>query len=301
MIDGKRVYMRDPDVVAVGTSGHYLFVGADGKSTGIDVPDAEACSTLMRELVEPTAGSKLREQPLLERLLEAKVLLDARDAASLLERRDRVFTDNRGYHFRRGEPRCAHLVVALTGSVVAGLMAPFILSLAYSGYAKQLDLVLTETALRFAARDLFEAYGVRTWSDPFERRDGIRVAHVSLGSSADCVLAMPASASSLERLANAACTDLLGMIAAATKAPVIVVPAMNSQMWSNPAVRRNAQRLRDDGLYVVEPTLIVAAAALAEGEASMVGGPGMLWRGPLALMQSLDAVMAHHRNRSPKS
>ena len=298
MIDEQRFYMRDPDVVAVGTSGHTLFVDASGKSTGIDVPDAVACSMLLRDLVEPTPGSKLREKPLLERLLEAEVLLEGRDAAALLERRDRVFTDNRGYHFRRGEPRCGHLVVALTGSVVSGLMAPFILSLAYSGYAKQLNLVLTETALRFATRDLFEAYGVRTWCDPFERRDGIRVAHVSLGASAECVLVMPASASSLQRLAEAACTDLLGMIAAATKAPVILVPAMNSVMWSNPAVRRNAQRLREDGLYVVEPTLIVAAAALAEGEASMVGGPGMLWRGPLALMQTLDAVMAHHGRRS---
>lgn len=297
MIDEKRIYMRDPDVIAVGTSGHYLFIDASGKATGIDMPDAGACSMLMRDLVEPTAGSKLREKPLVERLLEAKVLLEGHDAATLLERRDHVFTDNRGYHFRRGEPRCAHLVVALTGSVVSGLMAPFVLSLAYSGYAKQLDLVLTETALRFATRDLFEAYGVRTWSDPFERRDGIRVAHVSLGASADCVLVMPASAASLQRLAEAACTDLLGMIAAATKAPVIVVPAMNSVMWSNPAVRRNAERLRDDGLYVVDPTLIFAAAALAEGEASMVGGPGMLWRGPLALMQTLDAVMAHHRKR----
>jgi hypothetical protein len=300
MTDEKRIYMRDPDVIAIGTSGHYLFIGASGKATGIDVPDAEACSMLMRDLVEPTAGSRLGEKPLAERLLGARVLIEGRDAAELLARRDRVFTENTGYHFRRGEPRCEHLVVALTGSVVSGLMAPVILSLAYSGYAKQLDLVLTETALRFATRDLYEAYGVRTWCDPFERRDGIRVAHVGLGSSADCVLVMPASASSLERLANAACTDLLGMIAAATKAPVVLVPAMNSVMWSNPAVRRNAQRLREDGLYVVDPTLIVAAAALAEGEASMVGGPGTLWRGPLGLMQTLDAVMAHHKKRSQR-
>ena len=301
MIDEKRIYMRDPDVIAVGTSGHYLFVDAAGKSTGIDVPDAEACSTLMRDLVEPTAGSKLRENPLLERLLEAKALLESREAATLVERRDRMFTENTGYHFRRGEPRCEHLVVALTGRVVSGLMAPVILSLAYCGYARQLDLILTETAQRFAARDLFEAYGVRTWVDPFERRDGIRVAHVGLGGSAGCVLVMPASAASLQRLGDAACTDLLSMTVAATEAPVVVVPAMNSVMWSNPGVRRNAQRLREDGMYVVDPTLIVAAAALAEGEASMVGGPGTLWRGPLGLMQTLDAVMAHHARRSARA
>ena len=301
MIDEKRLYMRDPDVVAIGTSGHYLFVDASGKATEVEVSDAAACSMLMRDLIEPTAGSKLQDKPVLERLLEAKVLLEARDAATLIERRDRVFTGNTGYHFRRGEPRCKHLVVALTGSVVSGLMAPVVLSLAYCGYARQLDLILTETALRFATRDLFEAYGVRTWTDPFERRDGIRVAHVSLGSSADCVLVMPASAASLQRLGEAACTDLLSMIVVATKAPVILIPAMNEGMWSNQGVRRNAQRLRDDGMYVVEPSLIFAAAALAEGSGSMYGGPGTLWRGPLALMQSLDAVMAHHKQRRART
>lgn len=300
MIDEKRIYMRDPDVVAIGTARHYLFVDAQGKVAEVEVSDAAGCSLLMRDLVEPTAGSKLQEKPLVERLLEAGVLLESRDAATLLERRERIFTENRGFHFRRGEPRCEHLVVALTGSVVSGLMAPVVLSLAYCAYARQLDLILTETAQRFATRDLFEAYGVRTWVDPFERRDGIRVAHVGLGGSARCVLVMPASAASLQRLGDAACTDLLSMVVAATEAPVVAVPAMNSVMWSNPAVQRNAQRLREDGMYVVDPTLIFAAAALAEGEASMVGGPGTLWRGPLALMQSLDAVIAHHKHRSAR-
>jgi hypothetical protein len=305
MIAESRLYMRNPDVVAIGTSGSYLFVAANGQATTLPVADAASWSALMRDLIEPTSGADLKRFPaedrrLLERLIETGLLLEGGDAAPLLERRNRMFTENRGYHFQRGEPRCAHLVVALTGSVVAGLMAPFILSLAYCGYQKQLDLVLTETALRFAARDLFEAYGIRTWCDPFERRDGIRVAHVSLGSSADCVLVMPASASSLQRLGDAACTDLLSMIVAATRAPVVVVPAMNSVMWSNAGVQRNCERLREDGMYVVDPTLIFAAAALAEGEASMVGGPGMLWQGPLALMRSLDAVVAHHSNREPR-
>ena len=106
---------------------------------------------------------------------------------------------------------------------------------------------------------------------------------------------MPASANALHRLGDAACTDLLSMTAAATRAPVVVVPAMNGAMWSGAGVQRNAQRLREDGVYVVEPAPIFAAASLAEGSASTVGGPGTLWRGPLAVMQSLSAVMAHHR------
>ena len=306
MISEQRVYMRNPDVVAIGTSRHYLFVDAGGKATETAVSNAAAWSLLMRDLIEPTPGSSLRlrqtqlaeeESRFLERMVELELLLEGRDAATLIERRDRIFTDNRGYHFLRGEPQCNHLVVALTGSIVSGLMAPVILSLAYCQYQRKLDVLLTETALRFATRDLFESYGVRTWVDPFERRDGIHVAHVSLGASADCLLVMPASASALQRLADATCTDLLSMTVAATRAPVLVVPAMNSTMWSNPGVQRNAQRLREDGMYIVDPTLIFAAASLTEARESMYGGPGTLWRGPLALMQSLSAVMAHHRKR----
>lgn len=306
MISDQCIYLRNPDIVAIGSSRHYLFVDATGGVTELVTSNAAAWSLLMRDLMEPMPGSSLRSrQPqlaeedfrFLERMLESELLLESRDVKTLLARRDRMFAENTGYHFRRSEPACEHLVVALTGSIVSGLMAPVILSLAYCEYQRRLDLLLTETALRFVTRDLFESYGIRTWVDPFERRDGIRVAHVSLGASADCVLVMPASASAMHRLGNATCTDLLSVTVAATSAPVVVVPAMNELMWSNMGVQRNAQRLRDDGMYVVDPTLIFAAASLAEQGASMYGGPGTLWRGPIAVMQSLSAVMAHHKKR----
>lgn len=304
MISDQRMYLRNPDIVAIGSARHYLFVDARGGVTEMDTSRTGELSLLMRDLMEPMPGSSLRlreraeeEIRFLERMLALELLLESRDADTLLDRRDRVFTENTGYHFRRGEPVCEHLVVALTGSVVSGLMAPVILSLAYCGFQRQLDLILTDAALRFVTRDLFESYGIRTWVDPFERRDGIRVAHVSLGASADCLLVMPASANALHRLADASCTDLLSITVAASNAPVVIVPAMNDVMWSNAGVQRNVQRLRDDGMYVVDPTLIFAAAALAEQGASMYGGPGTLWRGPLAVMQSLSAVMAHHKKQ----
>lgn len=306
MVSEQCVYLRNPEIVAIGTLRHYLFVDAGGGVTEIATSHAAAWSELMRDLMVPMPGPSLRARQaqlgeedfhFLERMLESQLILESRDAKTLLARRDCMFTENTGYHFRRDEPACEHLVVALTGSVVSGLMAPVILSLAYCEYQRRLDLLLTETALRFVTRDLFESYGIRTWVDPFERRDGIRVAHVSLGASADCVLVMPASASALHRLGDSSCTDLLSITVAASKAPVVVVPAMNDTMWSNAGVQRNAQRLRDDGMYVVDPSLIFSAAALAEQGASMYGGPGTLWRGPIAVMQALSAVMAHHEKQ----
>jgi phosphopantothenoylcysteine decarboxylase/phosphopantothenate--cysteine ligase len=188
-------------------------------------------------------------------------------------------------------------VVALTGSIVAGLMAPVILSLCYSGFYGQLDVILTEAALRFVHRELFEFYGIRTWVDAFDRRDGVHVPHIALGQAADCLLVMPASAACWRRLAQGACADLLSLTVAATMAPVVVAPVMNTAMWNHAAVQRNVQQMRDDGMYVIEPTLIFAAVDLVHQGDPMYGGPGTFWRGALGVMHTLVAAMDHHRRR----
>jgi phosphopantothenoylcysteine synthetase/decarboxylase len=176
-------------------------------------------------------------------------------------------------------------------------MAPVVLSLSYSGFQGQLEVILTEAALRFANRDFFEYYGIRTWVDAFDRRDGVHVPHVVLGQSADCLLVMPASAACCRRLAQGACSDLLSLTVSATTAPVVVAPVMNTAMWNHAAVQRNIQLMRDDGMYVVEPSLIFAAAELNDHGEPMYGGAGTFWRGALGVMHTLEAAMEHHRRR----
>jgi len=302
VLEDNSYYLRNPDVIAIGTIGYWLFIDAFGAVFEHETSEVRKWSTLLQELMVPLPGEKVRERLLgfagadsefLALALEHGLVIKDSDPVALSEHRDSVLTNNQGYYFRRAEPQCEHLVVALTGSIVSGLMAPIILSLAYSGYQRQLDVVLTETTLRFATRDLFESYGIRTWVDPFERRDGIHVSHVSLGNAADCLLVMPASANALHRLADASCTDLLSMTVTATTAPIVIAPVMNGVMWNHTALQRHVQRLREDGMYVIEPTLIVKAATLVEQGDPMYGGPGTFWRGPLGVMQALSAVMAH--------
>jgi hypothetical protein len=249
--------------------------------------------TLRRQLSDSLAIDIMDLTP----LREQGILLEASTTTELEIRRDDVFTNNQGYHFKRGKQQCAHLVVALTGSIIAGLMAPVILSLCYTGFHSQIDLILTEAALRFTTRDFFEFYGIRTWVDAFDRRDGVHVPHISLGQSADCLLVMPASAACCQRLAHGACSDLLSMTVAATTAPVVIAPAMNTAMWNHAAVQRNVQRLRDDGMYVIEPTLIFSAVELVHQGTPMYGGLGTFWRGALGVIYTLIAVMNHHRRR----
>jgi phosphopantothenoylcysteine decarboxylase/phosphopantothenate--cysteine ligase len=64
------------------------------------------------------------------------------------------------------------------------------------------------------------------------------------------------------------------LVVSATAAPVVVVPAMNDSMWRNPGVRRNVQRLRENGYHVVEPSYGIEIADGLESQAGL-GGPGV--------------------------
>lgn len=298
--------MRDPRLVAVTGREHVLFVGPDGVGAVHPSRQGAQWSALLQLLANPVAGSALQgaraefsadDTEFLEHLIAQGLVLEDGDAGRLAAARDRLFSDNTGFHLVPSETACPHLVVGCTGSVVAGLMAPTLLSLCYSRFQQRLDVVLTPTAERFITRDLLESYGIRTWADGFERRDDIHVPHVHLGRSADCVLVLPASANSLHRLADGACTDLLSTLVAATRAPVVVSPVMNDAMWNNPAVQRNVQRLREDGMFVIEPTVIFGAADLAHQGPPMYGGHGTLWAGPHSLMRALEQVLRLHGAR----
>src|SRR5207249_11528339 len=97
-------------------------------------------------------------------------------------------------------------------------------------------------------------YGLPVWVDRFEARDGVNVPHMWLASRADVIL-IAATAHTIHRLATGACSDLLSLVVAATRAPIVIAPSMNPLMASQPAVARNSGQLRRVGYYVAEPGL----------------------------------------------
>lgn len=299
-IEPDRYYMRDPLLVAVGRRDRFVFCHGETR-TSADGVEAAAMSLALERLVGPTLGSDIFEddapgaRSAIESLIEGGSVLEATTADPLVTARDRVLAENQGYSFVPGEPRCGQLVVGLTGTVISGLIAPFLLSLAYSRFHRQLDIVVTEAARSFVQPELFEYYGVRTWTDAFARREGAPVPHIVLGKGADLVAIMPATAASIARLAGGTCSDLLSLVAIATQAPVVVAPTMNTAMWDNPAVRRNVDQLRADGVYVVEPTFFFEAAELIHGAQPLCGMLGVFWGGPSSLIEVLSAVLEEHR------
>jgi len=86
-----------------------------------------------------------------------------------------------------------------------------------------------------------------------ENEGGWKPGHIELADRADLLLVAPATADTIARLAHGFADDALGAVALATRAPLLVAPAMNGKMWEHPATRANVETLRSRGAHVVGP------------------------------------------------
>lgn len=295
--------MRAHERIVFTGARHVVFAAEPHERIVHATEEPDRWSRLLQHLARPVRLGSLAadadlprdlDAALLERLVRAGHLLAADDPGPLLVHRAGLCTKSPAFHLAPVPSRCGRLIVGCTGSVVAGLMAATYLSLRHCRFQDQLDVILTEAAQRFLTRDLLKAYGLRCWSDGFERQEGIRVPHVVLAQAADLICVLPATADALDRIARSACSDLLSLCIAASTAPVILVPAMNGAMWNNPGIQRNVESLRADGRYIIEPTFIFGAADFEADAEPMYGGHGTLWSGPAGLIYALEALLALH-------
>jgi len=86
-----------------------------------------------------------------------------------------------------------------------------------------------------------------------EQEGGWKPGHIDLADRADLLLVAPASANTIARLAHGMADDALGEVALATRAPLLIAPAMNGKMWEHPATRANAETLKSHGAQFVGP------------------------------------------------
>jgi phosphopantothenoylcysteine decarboxylase/phosphopantothenate--cysteine ligase len=141
--------------------------------------------------------------------------------------------------------------------------------------------VLTDGALRFVGRTTFDALGSeRAWTSLWDSPHPIP--HTHLGQTADLVLVAPATARVLGLYAGGISEDLLTNILLATRAPVLVCPAMHTEMWEHPAVQDNLDLLRSRGVHVLDPE----EGRLAGGDV----GAGRLAE-PAAIVEAAIAVL----------
>ncbi|MFE5338536.1 bifunctional phosphopantothenoylcysteine decarboxylase/phosphopantothenate--cysteine ligase CoaBC [Isoptericola sp. NPDC056573] len=113
-------------------------------------------------------------------------------------------------------------------------------------------VVPTASALRFVGAPTFEALsGEPVTDEVFE--DVAHVPHVALGQGADLVVVAPATADLLARAATGRADDLLTSTLLTARCPVVMAPAMHTEMWEHPATRANVATLRERGVTVIEP------------------------------------------------
>jgi phosphopantothenoylcysteine decarboxylase/phosphopantothenate--cysteine ligase len=114
--------------------------------------------------------------------------------------------------------------------------------------------IMTAAATRFVGPITFEAItGRRVITDQFEPGANAEIEHVALASTIDLLVIAPATANIIGKLANGIADDFLSTLYTATRAPVLVAPAMNSNMFAHEAIRRNLDTLAARGVRFVEP------------------------------------------------
>ena len=144
------------------------------------------------------------------------------------------------------------IVVGVAGSVSA-YKAPFVIRLLRRA-GHEVEVVATAAALRFiGAPALAAVAGGPVSTGLFD--DPAAVSHVALGERADLVVVAPATADLLARVAAGRADDLLTATILTTRAPVVLAPAMHTQMWTNPATAENVATLRRRGLTVIDPDI----------------------------------------------
>ncbi|TDI79942.1 MAG: bifunctional phosphopantothenoylcysteine decarboxylase/phosphopantothenate--cysteine ligase CoaBC [Betaproteobacteria bacterium] len=149
------------------------------------------------------------------------------------------------FHTRR-------LLLGLTGSVAAYKAAEIARLLMQENVDVQ--PVMTESACRFVGPATLQALtGKTVFTDLWDNRIANNMAHINISRDVDVILIAPASADFIAKLANGFANDLLSTLCLARDCPLIIVPAMNRQMWENPATQRNLAILQRDGVTIFGP------------------------------------------------
>ena len=143
-----------------------------------------------------------------------------------------------------------NVVVGITGGIAAYKAVGVVRGLTEAGHSVR--VIPTQNALRFIGATTLEALSHNT-VDPDLYTDVESVKHVALGQEADLIVVAPASAAFLARFAAGLADDLLMNTLLASKAPVLVAPAMHTEMWQNPATQANVATLRSRGVTVLDP------------------------------------------------
>ena len=147
-----------------------------------------------------------------------------------------------------------HIVLGLSGGIAAFKSAELCRALVKAGATVQ--VVMTEAAEHFMTAVTMQALSGRpVYTSQWDAREANNMAHINLSREADAILIAPASADFMAKLLHGRADELLSLMCLARpieQVPLIVAPAMNREMWANPATQRNVAQLKADGIHVLD-------------------------------------------------
>ena len=144
------------------------------------------------------------------------------------------------------------ILLGLTGGIAAYKSAELARLLMKAGC--DVRAVLTSAAERFIGTATMQALtGQTAWTDLWDPRIPDNMGHIELSRDRDLIVVAPASADFIAKVAHGIADDLLSTLVLARRCPLMVAPAMNVEMWENPATQRNVLALRDDGIVLAGP------------------------------------------------
>ncbi|MYN09460.1 bifunctional phosphopantothenoylcysteine decarboxylase/phosphopantothenate--cysteine ligase CoaBC [Massilia sp. FT127W] len=158
------------------------------------------------------------------------------------------------------------IVLGLSGGVACYKAAELCRALTREGASVQ--VVMTDAATHFITAVTMQALsGKPVYTSQWDPRVDNNMAHIDVTRNADAILIAPCSADFIYKLAHGVCDDLLSTMCLARPrtVPLLVAPAMNVEMWQNPATQRNVQQIKDDGVQIFGP----AAGEQACGEVGL--------------------------------
>jgi len=144
------------------------------------------------------------------------------------------------------------IILGITGGIAAYKTPELVRRLRDRG--AEVQVVMTRSAEEFVTGTTLQAVsGLPVRSNIWDQDAEAAMGHIELARWADLVLIAPATAEIMSRLASGAAPDLLTTLCLATQAPLVIAPAMNHVMWSNPAVQANRQALEERGVRILGP------------------------------------------------
>lgn len=141
-------------------------------------------------------------------------------------------------------------MLGVTGGIAAYKAVLLARRLIEAGH--DVHVVPTEDALKFVGKPTWEAIS-RNPVTTSVHEDVPEVRHVGLGQRADLIIIAPATANTIAKMTAGIADDLLGTTLLASKAPVLIAPAMHTEMWEHPSTQHNMRVLRERGVYVIGP------------------------------------------------